>query len=57
MNPIRAQVSALRLDLGALALLTIVATSMMTKQRIISRVEGTLLVGAYGAFLVALAWV
>ena len=56
VSPISASVASLKVDLAVMVLLSVLATAMMTKRRLLSRSEGGLLVAAYGAFLCALAF-
>ncbi len=55
VSPIRGALSQLRVDLTAMALLSVVATAMMAKRRLVSRAEGGLLVVLYGGFMCLLA--
>jgi cation:H+ antiporter len=55
VSPIHESLGPLKLDLAVMALLSVVATSMMAKRRLVSRAEGGLLVMCYGAFIIALA--
>jgi cation:H+ antiporter len=50
-QPIEGSVAALRVDLVALAVFSLIALVLMRGARSISRLEGGLLVGAYAAFL------
>lgn len=55
VSPIRGALSQLRVDFTAMALLSVVATAMMAKRRLVSRAEGGLLVMLYGGFICILA--
>jgi cation:H+ antiporter len=55
VSPIHGSLSQLRFDLTAMALLSVVAMTMMAKRRLVSRAEGTVLVMFYGAFICILA--
>ncbi len=57
VSPIRQPLASLKVDLAAMALLSVAAMMMMTKKRLISRVEGGLLVTSYGAFILALQFI
>ena len=57
VSPIHESLARLKVDFGALALLSLVAMTMMTRKRLISRAEGGLLVACYGAFIgVLVVW-
>ncbi|MBL8950093.1 MAG: calcium/sodium antiporter [Myxococcaceae bacterium] len=56
VSPVSGQLDTLKVDLGVLVLLSVAATAMMTRRRLITRLEGGLLVVAYGTFLFALAF-
>lgn len=53
--PMQVSLANMKLDLAVMTLLSVLATVMMSKRRLVSRSEGGLLVACYGGFLCILA--
>jgi cation:H+ antiporter len=55
IRPIDGSLDHLRVGLVALGVITVIAVIQLRKQRMIRRVEGGVMMAAYGAFLAVLA--